>query len=94
MAEPLYHRNIRSGSLSTSPTTGWNTPERRRVVNDLRALQKRMYSATDAGTATDAGSIIRSVVLAGRGQPDSIALREETERLSNLLARLEGSPRP
>lgn len=95
VAEPLYHRSIRSDSLTTSATTGWNTPERLRVVTELRALQKRMYAATNGGTATNASSTIRATVLAGRGQLDSTALRVETARLAKMLTSLRecGAPR-
>jgi glycosyltransferase involved in cell wall biosynthesis len=85
LPEPLYHRNIRNGSLSMSPSTGWNTPERRRVIGELRTLHQRMYVATGAGTAPNAGSIIRENVLAARTGAATAALGREADQLRQAL---------
>jgi glycosyltransferase involved in cell wall biosynthesis len=91
--EPLYHRNIRNGSLSMSPKTGWNTPERRRVASELRTLHRRMYAATRAGTAPEASSIIRETVLAGRSAGAAAALRREADSLAAVLRQIPDDTR-
>ena len=95
--QPLYHRNIWTGSLSMSPGTGWNTPERRRVVNELRNLHQRIYVATGAGTAQDTRSVIGRTVLAGRSGGAVAALRYEVDLLQLAITRIlgdDGRPEP
>jgi glycosyltransferase involved in cell wall biosynthesis len=88
--QPLYHRNIWTGSLTSSPATGWNTPERRRVVNELSNLHRRIYIATRAGTARDTRSVIGRTVLAGRSGGAVAALRDEVDLLQRAIARIRG----
>jgi len=86
--EPLYHRNIRSGSLSTSPETGWNTPERRRVVRELVELHRRAYAATRGAGAAEAARSVRRLVTERRGPDATGALEREAGSLTSTLSTL------
>jgi len=86
VAEPLYHRNICAGSLSTSPETGWNTPERRRVVRELRDLHRRAYAVTRGAAADGAAAAVRRLVAARRGADAAVALEREARSLAAALA--------
>jgi hypothetical protein len=87
--EPLYHRNIRAGSLSTSRETGWNTPERRRVVRELGELHRRAYAATRGVGAVEAAGAVRRLVIESRGPDATGALEQEARSLASTLSTLD-----
>ena len=86
--EPLYHRNIRAESLSTSRETGWNTPERRRVVRELSQLHRRAYAATRGAGAAEAARAVRRLVTERRGPDATGALEQEARSLASILSTL------
>jgi FkbM family methyltransferase len=86
--EPLYHRNIRPGSLSTSPETGWNTPERRRVVRELSDLHRQAYVATRRVGPAAAAAVLQRLVTEAREPGSSAALLREAQTLARTLSLL------
>ena len=83
--EPLYHRSIRDASLSTSPTTGWNTPERRKVVAELRRFHAEVHAAATA--SHDPAGTIRTAVLDRVPPDDRARLAIESACVGHLLGR-------
>jgi glycosyltransferase involved in cell wall biosynthesis len=87
VSEPLYHRTIRSGSLTTAATTGFNSPVRQRVLHELRQLHGRAYSATRGLPADGAAATIRRLVIEGRSPEATVALERDAAILAVDLSR-------
>ena len=87
--EPLYHRNIRAGSLSTSRETGWNTPERRRVVRELGELHRRAYTATRRAGEVEAARAVCRLVTESRGPDAAVTIEREARSLASTLSALD-----
>ncbi|WP_281288001.1 glycosyltransferase family 2 protein [Humibacillus xanthopallidus] len=84
--EPLYHRTLRHGSLSTSPHTGWGSPERRASVARLQELHRRAYAQTRGRTPDDAARAVRRLVTAMCEPGTAQQVEREAQALAPSLA--------
>jgi hypothetical protein len=89
--EPLYHRTIRAGSLSTASDTGWTTPERRRVVRELADLHRRAFTETRGLDPEGASAAVRRLVAASAGPGAAALVGREAAGLAQALARGAGT---
>ncbi len=99
---PLYHRQVRAGSLTTSQATGMRSPQRRQVRNELAGLYTaalRVYrSGQDSGgNGGELAAALRALCQARVSDRERAEIERHAARLRPLIlasqeARQAGSP--
>ena len=90
VSRPLYHRQVRAGSLTTSQTTGMRSAQRSRVRQELAELYSaalrvyRSHGATD-GSSPELAAAIQAICQARVSQRERAEIQEHAARLRPLI---------
>lgn len=86
--QPLYHRQVRANSLTTSQATGMASAQRRQVRNELSSLYAaalRAYRGRPAGDVENLAEVIREICQARVSDKERTEIAGHSARLRDLI---------